>query len=223
MSGGLELPRLTASRRRASPRLRRQAFSLDHPRSGTTRTGQRDLCNTRSVTLPRTAWARPPCPWVPITIKSAPSSCARLMISTCGLPSLLLVSQGMPACSSPACHPGADGGRFWAEGDAYGELAHEPAHVGRAICVRVGSNVTETRPSAMVRPPPLDAHHPGEWQLPKLQLLAAFQLSKGSVERAEWAFGCINHGFQDEAVGEVSLGLFPGLQGCFENGGGLNI
>jgi hypothetical protein len=69
----------------------------------------------------------------------------------------------------------------------------------------------------------LDAHHPGEWQLPKSELLAAFQLSKRSVERAEWAFGCINHGFQDEAVGEVSLGLFPGLQGCFENGGGLNI
>jgi len=55
------------------------------------------------------------------------------------------------------------------------------------------------------------------------ELLTAFQLSKRSVERAKWAFGCINHGLQDEAVGEVSLGLFPGLQGCFENGGGLNI
>ena len=68
-----------------------------------------------------------------------------------------------------------------------------------------------------------DAHRPGEWQLPKLELLAALQLSKRSVEGAEWAFGRINHGFQDEAVGEVSLGLSPGLQGCFENGGGLNI
>ena len=56
-----------------------------------------------------------------------------------------------------------------------------------------------------------------------LELLAAFQLSKRSVERSEWAFGCINYGFQDEAVGEVGLGLLPGFQGCFENGGGLNI
>ncbi|MGA9652994.1 MAG: AbrB/MazE/SpoVT family DNA-binding domain-containing protein [Polyangia bacterium] len=51
-------------------------------------------------------------------------------------------------CPSPACHPGADGGRFWAEGDAYGVLAREHAHVGRALCVRVGLHSSRAQSSA---------------------------------------------------------------------------
>ena len=56
-----------------------------------------------------------------------------------------------------------------------------------------------------------------------LELPAAFQLSNRSAERSEWAFGCGNDGFQDEAVNKVSLGPLPGFQGRFENCGDLTL
>ena len=77
---------------------------------------------------------------------------------------------------------------------------------------------------ASVQPLRRQAPRPEGWRRTgSLELLAAFQLSERSVERAEWAFGGINDGFEDEAVGEVGLGLLPGFQCRFENGGGLKI